>query len=229
MITARRILYEDDDLLAVDKPAGLVAHATVDRGRDHLIAALGRLLAGRDGAIGHLVAHHRLDKGTSGVVLFSRRAELDGALGAAFAGGEMGKTYLAVAQSRPGEPFPAGITEVDAYLATRRAAGRVEVVRAGGKPARTGFRLLAERQGLLLIEARPRTGRTHQIRVHLAHLGFPILGDELYGGQTSGTKRLLLHARSLGFAHPRTGDRLTVVAPFPRAFRSRFPDLRDPA
>lgn len=225
-LSPRRILYEDPDLLVVDKPPGLVSHATVDPARDHLVAAVSRLLQARDGEVGHLALHHRLDRDTSGAVLFSRRAALDAALGAAFAERRVDKVYLAIVARQPSRAFPAGVTELDAYLAPGKGpGGRTLVVRSGGKPARTRVRVRQQAAGWLLVEARPLTGRTHQIRVHLAHLGFPILGDPLYGGAAPDTKRLLLHALRLQLDHPRTGERLRVVAPPPRAFRSRFVEV----
>lgn len=225
-LTPRRILYEDADLLVVDKPPGLVSHATVDPARDHLVAAVARLLRARDGEVGHLALHHRLDRDTSGAVLLSRQPSLDAALGAAFAERRVDKVYLAVVARNPARAFPAGELELDAHLAPGKGpGGRTLVVRSGGKPARTRVRLRQASGERLLVEARPLTGRTHQIRVHLAHLGFPILGDELYGGAEPNTKRLLLHALRLGLDHPRTGERLRVVAPPPRAFRARFAEV----
>jgi len=225
-LTARRILHEDSELLGVDKPPGLVAHATVDPRRDHLVAAVSRYLRARDGEVGHLAQIHRLDRDTSGVVLFSRVPALDGVLGAAFAERRVEKVYLAVVRERPDAPFPDGTTELDAYLAPRKGpGGRTLAVRSGGKPARTRVRALERAEGRVLIEARPLTGRTHQIRVHLAELGFPILGDELYGGQERDTKRLLLHALRLELPHPTRGERVCVEAPPPRAFLQRFAGL----
>ncbi len=225
-LTARRILYEDPDLLIVDKPPGLVAHATVDPARDHLVAAVSRFLVARDGEVGHLAQQHRLDKETSGAVLFCRNPEHDAALGAAFAERRVKKVYWAVVRPRPGESFPPGTTELDGYLAPHKGpGGRTLVVRSGGKPARTQVRMLREADGRLLVEACPRTGRTHQIRVHLADRGYPILGDDLYGGAAPDTKRLLLHALRLELDHPAREERVCVMAPPPRAFRSRFDGL----
>jgi RluA family pseudouridine synthase len=219
-----QILFEDADLLAVDKPAGLVSHATVDPGRDHLVAAVSRLLAARDGAVGHLTQLHRLDRDTSGVVLFSRSAPLDAAVGAAFAQRMVEKVYLAVVSARV-ELGPGETTWRDYLSKARDRSGRMRVVRSGGQPAITTVRLRARMGDRLLVEARPRTGRTHQIRVQFAQRELPIVGDDLYGGETAGGETLCLHAWRLAFTHPRTGARLEIVAPPPVAFTVHFPDL----
>jgi RluA family pseudouridine synthase len=215
-ITPQRILYEDSELLAVDKPSGLVAHATVDRQRDHLVASLSRFLERRDGEVGHLAQHHRLDRDTSGVVLFGRNPKLDDALGRAFAERRVSKTYLAVVRADAARPFPEAETELRAYLATDRRSGNTRAVRSGGRVAITIVRALAHSGALTLVEARPITGRTHQIRVQLADFGYPIVGDERYGKRDD--VRLLLHAASIELDHPRTGERLRIVAPTPREF-----------
>jgi RluA family pseudouridine synthase len=219
-----RILFEDADLLAVDKPSGLVAHATVDPRRDHLIAATSRFLADRDGTIGHLRMHHRLDRETSGVVLFSRSPTVDAALGSAFSERRVLKVYLAVVHCPASATPPPAAVVVRNYLAPGRGpAGRTVVVRAGGKPAETSVRVLARGEDLALVEARPHTGRTHQIRVHLAELGLPIAGDTLYGSAPHAPGRLLLHAARLELAHPRDGNALRIAAPVPAAFAACFP------
>jgi RluA family pseudouridine synthase len=223
-LPARRILYEEADLLVVDKPAGLVAHATVDPARDHLVAALSRMLVARHGGVGHLAQHNRLDRDTSGAVLFSRSPALDDACGRMFAQRRVEKTYLAIVRESAEHRFPAGDTTLRGYL--RVEGGRTRIVRSGGRPALTHVRPLERANDLLLVQARPATGRTHQIRVQLAELGFPILGDALYGGGDPDVKRLLLHALALAFDHPRTRERVHVVAPPPRAFTRRFPGLR---
>jgi RluA family pseudouridine synthase len=226
-ITQRRILVEDTDLLAVDKPAGLVSHATVDPRRDHLVAALSRLLHARDGAVGHLRQHNRLDRDTSGIVLFSRTPALDPALGSMFAQRKVDKTYLAIVRRASSVTFPREATPLRAYLATDRdRQGRTHVVHSGGRAALTEVQALLETEELVLVQARPHSGRTHQIRVQLAHLGFPIVGDTLYGAPASDVKRMLLHAHRLELEHPRSGARLCIVAPPPRAFTSRLPQLR---
>lgn len=228
-MTLRRILHEDPDVLAVDKPPGLVCHATLDPTRDHLVAALTRLLTERDGEPGHLTLTHRLDRDTSGVIVLSRRADADAPLAEAFAQRQVVKTYLAGVRLSAATVLPGpddDPLEVRRYLAPGKGpGGRTLVVHAGGQPSATFVRLLERAGDIGLVEARPVTGRTHQIRVHLAELGCPILGDDLYGGDEPDVKRLLLHASRLVIPHPRTGDVLRLHAPAPRALRSRFASL----
>lgn len=230
LVSLRRILFEDAEVLAVDKPPGLVCHATVDRTRDHLHAAMQRLLAERDGDPGHLTLVHRLDRDTSGVVVFSRHPDADGPLGDAFAQRRVDKRYLAAVRLPDPDPLSATANaplEVRRFLAPGKGpGGRTAVVRSGGQSSCTFVRELERIADMGLIEARPTTGRTHQIRVHLADLGCPILGDTLYGGDDPNVKRLLLHAATLSLPHPRTGRPLEISAPPPRALRNRFGSLR---
>ena len=123
----RRILFEDADLLAVDKPPGLPSHATVDRERDHLVAAVRRYLVERDRIEPYLAQHHRLDRDTSGVVLFARDASVNAPLGRAFREGRVEKTYLAIVCERPSHRFPRGTVEMASHLAPGPAKGGVEV------------------------------------------------------------------------------------------------------
>jgi 23S rRNA pseudouridine1911/1915/1917 synthase len=229
----RRLLHLDDAVVVVDKPAGLVVHATVDRQRDHLVAAVRRLL----GRLGHGTAHlglvHRLDRDTSGVVVLARTPASEAALGAAFARREVDKRYLAIVHDPNGVAAGADPRVIATFLAPGRGSGgRTVVVHAGGKPAQTELRWLASAGPWALMEARPRTGRTHQIRVHLAHVGLPIAGDPLYGeGPTSDrgeVKRLMLHAAALTLVHPSGQGEVTWTAPSPRGFVRRFPQLRAP-
>lgn len=224
-LSARRVLYEDEDLIAVDKPSGLVVHATPDPSRDHLVAALTRMLVARGDPQPQLSLLHRLDVGTSGVVLFAKNRGVAGALGQAFAERRATKTYLALVTVEARE-FGAGTIAVDDFLAPGRGAGgRTLRVRSGGQPAASRFRVLAVGGAWALIEAIPQTGRTHQLRVHLANLGFPIGGDTLYGGALDNVKRLLLHAWRLRIDHPRTQQPLEIEARPPPAFRQRIERL----
>jgi RluA family pseudouridine synthase len=213
-LPAAAVLHVDDDLLLVDKPAGLPSDRTPDPRRDHLVAAAGRLLArlGLPVEEGGPWIHNRLDRDTTGVVAMALSGRANGPLGAIFAERGAEKVYLALV-----ERVWEGGDEVEAREPLRAGAGgRVEVVRSGGKPARTSLRVLARGAGGVLVVARPATGRTHQIRVHLAHRGAPIVGDELYGGAPG--PRLMLHAWRLSLPHPVTGEALAVTSPIPPDF-----------
>lgn len=205
------VLYEDEECLAVLKPPGLPSGPTRDLGRLHA-AALAERGAGRS-----LTLLHRLDKDTSGVLLLGKAPAFSAALLDAFRHRRVEKRYLALVRGHPRESF-----EVVSHL--REGEGdRMLTVRAGGMRAETAFRVLARSRDHALVEAAPRTGRTHQIRVHLAQAGYPILGDGLYGGDATagGTHvpRQMLHAWTLSFDHPGTGEELRLEAPVPEDFR----------
>ena len=215
------VLFEDAWLLAADKPAGLLVHADGAGEKPTLTALVAAYLEGegRAEAAARLQAVQRLDVETTGVVLFSLDKTVQPALDAQVAGHEMRKTYLAVVAGR----FPRVSRRVEAPLGRdRHQAGKMRVCRPGaGKPSVTLVRRLAVsedgRRTLLAVELL--TGRRHQIRVHLAHLGFPLVGDALYGGArpspARGEKGLLLHALSEEVTHPVTGERLRLETAWP--------------
>jgi len=208
-----RLLYADEHLAAVDKPAGVPAQPTLTSDRGTLPELVSALL----GAPALVV--HRLDRETSGVTVLARTGIAAAALAEAFRAGTPEKTYLALCV-RPPAP-PQGRLEAPIGKDLLRAGLRA--VAAGGDPAATRYRTL--RVGLAaLVEARPETGRTHQIRVHLAHLGAPLLGDPRYGGPRRvgdvNVPRVMLHAARLEIAHPATGARLAFDAPVPADFRA---------
>ncbi|HEX9082398.1 MAG TPA: RluA family pseudouridine synthase [Holophagaceae bacterium] len=209
------VIYEDPWLLAVDKPAGLPTQGTWASDRHDLMALLKTQRPDLK-----LFLHHRLDQGTSGLLLFAKDPAANPGLAAAFADRGLEKLYLA----RLSDPLDA--CTVEAPIGRLRGADPGRFGCAGDlmdpKSARTDFRpaTAEEATGLIpgsYVVARLHTGRTHQIRVHLAHLGHPILGDSLYGGAPS--DRLWLHAWRLGLKHPVTGDDLRLEAP-PTRFRS---------
>ncbi|MBI5480050.1 MAG: RluA family pseudouridine synthase [Deltaproteobacteria bacterium] len=222
-----RLLYVDDHLLAADKPAGVLAQATraTERG------ALPELCAALLGSPVHVV--HRLDRETSGVTLLGRTSEAAAALGEAFRRGEVHKTYLALC-ARPPEPSEG---TVDAPLGPVPGRPGLHRVTPGGDAALTRYRTLAVGPaagavagapgGPALVEARPETGRTHQIRVHLASVGAPVLGDVRYGGpRRLGDRevpRVMLHAWRLSLPHPLTGALLAFEAPLPPDFAALAP------
>lgn len=211
------VLYADEALLAVDKPAGRI----VIPGRGSPETSL---LEEARAEHGPLWVVHRLDRGTSGVLLFARDAATHAALNAAFDTRRVNKRYLAIVAGAP----PAE-QRIDVPIAPGRR-GRMRPARQGeprAKPAATYVRVLERFAGapdLALVECVPETGRTHQIRVHLAHLGAPLLGDPRYGGprrvlETS-VPRVMLHALRLEIAHPTTGEPMVFEAPEPADFRA---------
>jgi 23S rRNA (cytosine1962-C5)-methyltransferase len=213
-----RVLFEDDDLLAVDKPAGLAFHASADPRRPHLVGRVAAWLASRaPGAPPYLGVHQRLDRDTSGVTLFAKAPRANVGLAAQFEGRAVEKTYAA-AVARPARLPPRAWTCEQALGRVGRGRQGALAVAEGGRAARTEFRLLAVGPRALLVEARPLTGRQHQVRVHLALSGLPILGDEVYGGPQA--RRLLLHAARLRLRHPVSGAELVVECPPPPEFHA---------
>jgi 23S rRNA pseudouridine1911/1915/1917 synthase len=207
-----RLLYADADLAAVDKPAGVPAQPTLTSDRGTLPELVGALLGGP------VTLVHRLDRETSGVTVFARSAAAAAALSEAFRVGSPEKTYLALCARAPA---PAE-GRVDAPLGKDPARAGLRRVDPGGDPAATRYETLRAGPGAALVLASPETGRTHQIRVHLAHLGAPLLGDPRYGGPRRvgevAIPRVMLHARRLVLAHPLTGARMVLEAPVPDDF-----------
>jgi 23S rRNA pseudouridine1911/1915/1917 synthase len=214
-------------VLAVDKPARLLVHAGDDAAEPTLIDAILRAHPGRRSHTFRPALAHRLDRDTSGVVLVGLTAAGLRGLEESFRRRKVRKTYLALVVGVPDPPEGT----VDAPLRRRPIPkgdrAKVDVGGAKDPGARTDYRVLASAGGFSLVEARPRTGRTHQIRVHLAHLGHPILGDPAYGDRERNARakgrlglwRPFLHALRVELEHPVTGDLLSVEAPLPEELR----------
>lgn len=200
-----RFLYRDADLLVVDKPAGLPMHATADAARPNLYDRVREVLRADGAADPYLGLHQRLDRETSGAVLFTLDRAANAPLARALATGEgIDKVYHALCV-RPSTRLPARWHEEGP-------------LGPDGPHARTAFAVLRGLPSALLVEARPETGRKHQIRIQLASRGAPILGDARYGGPTRDARRVMLHAHRLTFAHPTTGAAVTVQSPYPSDF-----------
>ena len=218
-----RVLYRDPFLMAVDKPAGILVHAD-GTGARTLTDGVAALLA-REGVPAAPQAVQRLDVDTTGVVLFSLAPEFQPALDALVASHDMRKRYLAVVEGS----FPAGVRRLDAPIGRDRHDARRMRVSAGGKPALTLVTVLARRGGKSLLLLELGTGRRHQIRVHLAHAGHPIVGDALYGraagGRAAGAGGLMLHAVCEELTHPATGRALRLEAGWPARFGKFFSPL----
>jgi len=215
------VLFDDGWLLAVNKPAGVLSQpAEGPRSEGELAMdewALLRL-AWREGRPPFLRLAHRLDRNTTGVLLFARRPAATAPLAKAWREGRVERCYLALVEGEPAWES----REVEAPIA--RAAGgawRFEVS-PRGEPAATSVRLRRAAEGVALVECFLRTGRTHQARVHLAHLGHPVVGDRLYGARVE-APRPLLHAAWLVLPHPRDGAPTRIEAPVPADLASRLP------
>lgn len=202
------VWHEDADLLAVDKPAGrLAVPGRGEAGRDCLAVDVAARWPGA-------LVVHRLDMATSGLMLFARSAAVQRALGEAFACRRVDKGYRAVVHGLVAEDCG----EIDAPLGAdwpRRPRQRVDA--AHGRPSLTRWRVVARDAAAsrTQLDLEPLTGRTHQLRVHLASIGHPIVGDALYGGGAAGEPRLLLHACALALAHPRDQRALVFNSPAP--------------
>jgi 23S rRNA pseudouridine1911/1915/1917 synthase len=207
-----RLLYADDAIVAVDKPAGVPAQPTLTTDR-HTLPALVAALVG-----GEVEVVHRLDRETSGVTVLARTRAAAAALAEAFRSGTPEKTYRALCARAP-EPREG---RIEAPLGKDPRRPGVRRVDPAGDRAATRYRTLASGPLGAVVEARPETGRTHQIRVHLAHLGAPLLGDPRYGGPrragATDVPRVMLHAARLELDHPATGARLVLEAPVPEDF-----------
>lgn len=222
----KSILFEDEDLIIVDKPAGLPTQPTLDEARDNLFAAIKKYLISRDGPAGTYVGlHHRLDRDTSGVVLFTKKERANGPVAELFSKRLAVKTYFAITIRPKVLNIESEWSEKNFLGQASREGKRAKFasVRSGGSFAHTDFKLIETGNSALLIEAQPKTGRTHQIRVHLAERSIPILGDALYGGpmgQIDGVMipRMMLHAACLKFPHPITKVEMLVKSDFPDDF-----------
>ncbi|HEX9412806.1 MAG TPA: RluA family pseudouridine synthase [Ktedonobacterales bacterium] len=211
------IVYEDPYLLVIDKPAGLVVHPAPGHPTGTLVNALLERLAPADGAAGALRPGivHRLDKDTSGLMVVARDEATLAHLAAQMKERRAVKRYLALVEGHM--PVPEGVIEAPIGRDPRQRQRMALVsVPGGGREARTRFRVVAEARGRSLVELQLETGRTHQIRVHLASVGHPVVGDTTYGRpQAPRPPRQFLHACHLEFEHPVSGAWLAFDAPLP--------------
>jgi 23S rRNA pseudouridine1911/1915/1917 synthase len=224
------VLYDDADIVVVDKPVGVAAHPspgwsgpTVVQG----LAAMGYRIA-TSGAAERQGVVHRLDAGTTGVMVVAKSEHAYSVLKRAFKARTVDKRYAALVQ---GHPDPTRGT-IDAPIDRHPSADYKFAVVAGGRPSVTHYETVEAFRAATLLDVGLETGRTHQIRVHMAAVRHPCVGDLTYGAdpvlaRRLGLSRQWLHARALGFAHPATGDWLEVTSPFPPDLASALDLLRD--
>lgn len=221
VLTDADILYRDEDIIALNKPAGIETQPTPARYQGTLYAALSLYLTNpfRPQAQPSIGMVQRLDRDTSGVILFSISQRAHKPLTAAIAGRELQKTYLALASGS----IPDGEREIRTSLARCHRDNCVRSVAKGGKEAITLYRRVSSHELCSLVEVNPTTGRMHQIRAHLSEAGFPLLGDRRYNGPVqlddTSIDRHMLHALSLELWHPITRQTLKISAPLPADFQ----------
>jgi len=230
------IIYEDQTLLVLNKPAGIVVHPAAGNEEHTLVNALLHHCKGELSGIGGVARPgivHRLDKETSGCLVVAKNDETHIALSAQFAGRTVEKIYRAIVCGI----VPRDEGNIRAAIARHPTHRKRMAVHddADGRPAHTGYRVLERLNQATLVEAQLHTGRTHQIRVHFQHLGFPVAGDDTYGQRQTKklaeltcyeAPRVLLHAHQLAFTHPRTGKKVKFAAPIPTDMEDALKFLR---
>jgi 23S rRNA pseudouridine1911/1915/1917 synthase len=206
-----RVVHQDDDLLVIEKPAGLVVHPAPSHRGETLVEQLAGVTGGGEGARPGIV--HRLDRNTSGLMVLARNEAAHAALSAAIRRREVVREYLALVEGA----LESHSGTIDAPVGRhRRRRTRMAVRGAGSRQARTHFRLLERAGPDSLVRARLETGRTHQVRVHFAGIGHPVAGDPDYGhAGRHGLERQFLHAARLTFRHPSSGEELSFSSELP--------------
>lgn len=218
------IVFQDEYLAVIDKPAGLIVHAAPGHVGTTLVDELGDLLGGGDEHRPGIV--HRLDRDTSGLMVVARTPEAHRRLAAAIKAREVGRHYVALVEGRPRSRT--GV--IDAPLGRdHRAPEKRAIGGRGAREARTTFEVIETMPGYSLVEATLETGRTHQVRVHLAAIGNPLAGDTRYGGGGHhGLQRQFLHSARLAFEHPFTGEHLEFKSELPEDLTAVLAAVRAP-
>jgi 23S rRNA pseudouridine1911/1915/1917 synthase len=222
------VLYEDEWLLVINKPAGLVVHPAPGHWQGTLVSALlhrwPTLPPGLDAS--RLGIVHRLDKDTSGILLIAKTAAALAELGRQFHDREIEKQYLALVWGVPRHRSG----KIDQPIGRHPVHRKQMAVRPRGRTALTRYEVVESWHDVALVRAHPATGRTHQIRVHLAALGHPIVADRLYArgrnARQTGLTRQALHAEAIGFRHPATGDPMRITAPLAEDLATAIAGLR---
>jgi 23S rRNA pseudouridine1911/1915/1917 synthase len=211
------VRFEDEWLMVIAKPAGLVVHPAPGHPEHTLVnALLARAERPAGGAVERPGIVHRLDAGTSGLMIVAKDEEAFERLTAMMANREVSRTYHALAEGLPSTNSGTIDAPIGRSARNRKKMGVV----AEGRESITDFRVIEDLGDVSLLEVKPRTGRTHQIRVHLAAIGHPVVGDAVYGHDRKVAKRLglerpFLHAAELRFTHPMTGEEIAIAEPLP--------------
>ncbi len=225
------IPFEDEHLIVVDKPAGMVVHPAAGNPDGTLVNALLHHCRGRLSGIGGVARPgivHRIDKDTSGLLVVAKSDAAHEGLSAQFADHSIERVYVAVANGHPQPPAGTVDARVGRSDANRKKMAVLPKESSRGKRAITHYKTVERLEGCAILECRLETGRTHQVRVHLASIGHPLVGDPLYGRSNSqvrpllrelGFERQALHAAALGFIHPVTGERLSFASELPTDMR----------
>ena len=207
------IMYEDEALIVIDKPADMTVHPVPGNEDKTMANAVIAYAPGIEGIGGERRPGivHRLDKDTSGLIVVAKNARAHAHLSEQFKSREVGKVYLALVTGHPSPPE----ADIEAPIGRHpRDRQRMAIV-STGRPSITRYKVVSAYKRASLVETRPRTGRTHQIRVHLASVGHPVVGDSTYGRAVSGLSRQFLHAHQLAFTHPGSGEPMSFTAPLP--------------
>ena len=221
------ILYQDADVVIVNKPCGMVVHPAAGNEDGTLVNALLYHVHDLSGIGGEMRPGivHRLDKDTSGLILIAKNDRAHAALSEQFKARTMEKHYRAVAFGN----FPEGSGLIDAPIARHPVDRKKMAIVPEGKPSQTEWKVMERLKGATYLDVHLLTGRTHQIRVHMHSIGHPLLGDKIYAPNIRMSvhiPRLMLHAYSLAFTHPTTGERMTLCAPLPEKFEITLDKLR---
>jgi 23S rRNA pseudouridine1911/1915/1917 synthase len=219
------VLYEDADVIAINKPAGMVVHAGAGRHSGTLVNAVLHRFGKLSTVGGELRPGivHRLDRFTSGVILVARHDAAHRNLAEQFASRQVEKVYIALVHGRLKNDQGSITTPI-----ARDPVARVRMTArlAHGRRAVTSYQVLKRFENFTLLEVKIGTGRTHQIRVHLSSVRHPVAGDKLYGAPASDLGRYFLHAREISFTSPSTGQRIQVAAPLPKDLENYLSTLR---
>jgi len=221
-----QIIYEDNDLLVVNKPRGMVVHPAHGHYQDTLVNALLYKVKDLSGIGGELRPGivHRLDKDTTGLLVVAKNDFSHQKLSEQLKNRTLKRVYWALCEGE----IPWDEKRVELPMARHPVYRKKMAIVYGGKISITNFKVLERFKGYTLVSASLETGRTHQVRLHLSHLGFPIVGDEIYGriDKRFGIKGQLLHAKEISFIHPRTSERMSFSAPLPSDFERVLSLLR---